>query len=192
MPMAQHLHLCRRRPTRSEATQQKRHQNPHRLQGAVAPTESVRWDEKEKIMLFTRWERPAWNALQQLHSEVNRLFDHFDGSRRDAPAFPPVNVFEDEAGFHVEADLPGLDLADLEITVTGPNQLKLKGERKSVVPEKAVAHRQERSFGAFVRTVTLPTPVDADKVEARFEHGVLHVTLPKHEQAKPRKIVVKS
>jgi HSP20 family protein len=147
-------------------------------------------------MFATRWDpwtRPSWTALNQLHDEVNRLFNRWEGDgRSDVAAFPPVNLYEDENGYVLEAEVPGLEPADLEITVTGPSQLKLKGERKAVLPEKAVPHRQERPFGSFVRTLTLPAPVDADKIEAKFEHGVLRISLPKHEQAKPRRIAVKS
>src|SRR5205085_718601 len=100
--------------------------------------------------------------------------------------------YEDENGYELEAELPGVDPADLEITVTGPSQIKLKGQRKAPSLEKAVPHRQERTYGSFARTLTLPAPIDADKVEARFEHGVVRLTLPKHEQAKPRKIAVKA
>jgi HSP20 family protein len=92
----------------------------------------------------------------------------------------------------VEAELPGLDLKDLEIFVTGGTQLTLKGERKPQAPEKALWHRQERGFGAFNRTITLPFAVDAEKVEAKFENGVLLVKLAKHESARPRKIQVKA
>ena len=75
--------------------------------------------------------------------------------------------------------------------MTGNNQLTLKGERKVSMPEKSVRHRQERGFGKFVKTLTLPFAVDPDKVDARFENGVLQIKLAKHESAKARKIVVK-
>jgi len=87
--------------------------------------------------------------------------------------------------------LPGLKLADLEILVTGNTQLTVKGERKFEAPEKAVRHRQERGFGKFVRTLTLPFAVDPNNVDARLENGVLQIKLAKHETAKARKIVVK-
>jgi HSP20 family protein len=74
--------------------------------------------------------------------------------------------------------------------VTGGNQLSIKGERKPRVPEKGVTHRQERSFGTFARVLSLPFPVNPDKVDAHFENGVLTVKLAKHESAKPRKIKV--
>jgi HSP20 family protein len=107
-------------------------------------------------------------------------------------AFPAVNVWEDAEAVNVDAELPGLDLKDLEIYVTGGNQLTIKGERKRVPPDKAVYHRQERGFGTFIRVLTLPFEVDSSKVDARLENGILTIKLAKHEAAKPRKIVVKA
>ncbi len=147
-------------------------------------------------MKLTRWQtfNPVWNQLQQLQSEMNRLFERWtDGGREPGTsgAYPPVNIWEDVDSIYVEAELPGLGLSDLEIYVTGGNQLTIKGERKHSLPEKGVWHRQERSYGSFVRTLTLPFDVNRDNVDARFEHGVLMVKLAKHESAKPRKILVK-
>ena len=145
-------------------------------------------------MKQTRWSpfNHGWNPLQQFQTEVNRLFDRFAGEGRGAGGYPALNVWEDPEGCYVEAELPGVELKDLEIFVTGGNQLTLKGERKPVEAEKGIWHRQERGFGTFGRTLTLPFAVDADKVEARLDNGVLTVKLAKHESAKPRKIVVKA
>ena len=149
-------------------------------------------------MRLSRWQtfNPVWNQLQHLQTEMNQLFDRWgtDGGRLLGlgAAYPAVNVWEDADAVHVEAELPGLDLKDLEIYVTSGNQLTIKGDRKRNVPEKGVWHREERGFGNFTRTLTLPFQVNADKVEARFDNGVLLVTLPKHEASKPRKIPVKS
>lgn len=146
----------------------------------------------------SRWQpfSPLWNQFQDLQREMNRVFDRWgeNGGRLlgFGAGYPTVNVWEDGNDVFVEAELPGLDLNDLSIYVTGGNQLTVKGERKQPAPERAVWHRQERTFGAFSRTLTLPVNVDADKVDARFENGVLLITLPKHESAKPRKITVKS
>jgi HSP20 family protein len=137
---------------------------------------------------------PMWNQLQQFQGEMNRLFDRWnDGGNRQTnwATYPPVNVWEDGDALHLEAELPGLKLEDLEIYVTGNNQLTLKGERKPAFPEGGVRHRQERAFGQFVRSLTLPFAVDPNKVDARFENGVLQIDLAKHESAKARKIVVK-
>jgi HSP20 family protein len=145
-------------------------------------------------MKLSRWQpfQPVWNQLRQLQSEMNRLFDRWGDGGRAPAAFPPVNVWEEGEAVFVEAELPGMGQNDLEVYVTGGNQLTLKGERKPLVPEKIVCHRQERGFGNFVRVLTLPFPVDPNQVDARFENGVLRLKLTKHESAKPRKITVKA
>jgi HSP20 family protein len=145
-----------------------------------------------------RWQTldPVWNQLQTLQNEMNRLFDRWGGDAGHSlfglRAYPAMNVWEEGDAVRVEAELPGVDFKDLEIYVTGGNQLTVKGERKQSATEKGVWHRQERSFGQFTRTLTLPFPVNADKVEARLENGVLRITLAKHASAKPRKIEVKA
>jgi HSP20 family protein len=146
-------------------------------------------------MATSRWQglHPLWSQLQQFQGEMNRLFDRWGGAGVPGyAAFPALNVWEEDDHVLVEAELPGLDLKDLDIYVTGGNQLTIKGQRKPPVTEKGLWHRQERAFGAFSRTLTLPFPVDADKVDARLEHGVLVLKLAKHESAKPRKIPVKA
>jgi HSP20 family protein len=142
-------------------------------------------------MFLTRYPvRPTWHRLARLHDEANRLFDPWGAN--EAAVFPAINVFEDADAYHLEAEVPGLDLADLELTVTGPSQFTLKGERKSAAPEKSTVHRQERVTGSFLRSVKLPATIDDEHVEAKLENGILRVRLPKHEQVKPRKIAVKS
>ncbi len=148
-------------------------------------------------MRSSRWQSftPMWDQLQQFQNEMNRLFDRWnDGGARagGVATFPAVNVWEEGDEVLVEAELPGLDLKALEIYVSGGNQLTVKGERKPGKAEKGVWHRQERAYGHFTRSLTLPFPVDADKVDARLENGVLLVRLAKHESARPRKIQVKA
>jgi HSP20 family protein len=136
---------------------------------------------------------PFWDQLQDFQSQMNRLFDRYGGGvGAGVTAFPAFNVWEEGEQVCVEAEVPGLDLKDLEIYVTGGNQLTLKGERRPPTTEKGVWHRQERAFGRFTRSLTLPFPVDADKVDARLENGVLLLRLSKHESARPRKIPVKA
>jgi HSP20 family protein len=137
---------------------------------------------------------PVWGPLQQLQGEMNQLFDRWFPPTREGgvAGFPAVNLWEEDDQVFVEAELPGLDQKSLELSVTGGNQLTLKGERKLPAPEKGVWHRQERGQGTFSRTVTLPYLVDADKVEAKLDNGVLLVRLAKHESARPRKITVKA
>lgn len=134
---------------------------------------------------------PLWNQFQ---SEMNRLFDRWGEGDENAPSwstFPPLNVWEHEDNLFVEAELPGLKIDEIEIFVTGNNQLTLKGERKPFKVEAGVRHRQERGVGKFVRALTLPFPVNPENVDARFENGVLLIKLAKHESAKARKINVK-
>jgi HSP20 family protein len=136
-----------------------------------------------------------WASFDRLHGEMDRLLDQWGV---DAPrglgltAFPPVNVWEDGDAFHVEAELPGLTREQLQLSVTNRNQLTLQGERLPEEVEKGRWHRRERGFGRFQRMLKLPTPVDADKIEATFENGLLHVVLPKGEEARPRRIAVKA
>jgi len=147
-------------------------------------------------MFGSRWapfNNQMLGQLQQLHNEVNRIFDRWGepGRPPEATGYPPMNLWEDDEAFFVEAELPGLDLKDLEIYVTGNDQLTIKGERKTPSLDKAVKHRQERGFGAFTRTVALPMDVDAEKVDAHLDQGLLRIRLPKSEAAKPHKIEIK-
>jgi HSP20 family protein len=128
-----------------------------------------------------------WQEFNQVQDEFARWFGRAGGS----VALPQFSVWEDENAVFAEADLPGVDPAKLEVTVTEGNQLTVQGERPAPEVSGAVWVRQERPFGKFTRVVTLPALVDADKVEAKYENGVLRLRLPKHEAAKPRKITVK-
>jgi HSP20 family protein len=137
-----------------------------------------------------------WTGLNRLHGEVDRLLDRFglDLPRplALAPSFPLVNVWEDADAFHVEAELPGLKQEDVQVAVTHRNQVTIQGERKPDETLQGAWHRRERGFGRFQRSFTLPAAVDTDKVEARLEHGILRLTLPKAEEARPRRIAVKA
>lgn len=105
-------------------------------------------------------------------------------------SFPAVNVWETDGELFAECEVPGLAQEDLHIFVVG-NELTIKGERKSPSAEEGVAyHRRERGVGAFTRVVHLPSEVDSSQVAASLQDGVLLITLPKAEAAKPRKIQV--
>ncbi len=132
-----------------------------------------------------------FQEMNQFQEEFNRLFSRAGYGRR-AAAGPAVNVWADENAVYVEMDLPGVDPDKLDIAVTEGNRLTIQGERPAVELPNAVWHRQERGYGTFSRELTLPTLVDADKVEASYQQGVLKLTLPKAEAAKPRKINVRS
>lgn len=108
------------------------------------------------------------------------------------PAYPPINLLEDDDHLFLETELPGLMLASIEITVVDNNRLMIKGKRDSTAPKESQWHRQERPFGSFERTILLPFKVDPARVEAHLEQGVLRVTMTKTADAKPRRIVVKA
>ena len=130
-------------------------------------------------------------VLNRIFNEMDRLFGPvgFDTVPAVAP-YPPLNVWEDDGHLYAEAELPGMKLDDIQVTLTEGDQLTISGERKWGGDE-AQWHRQECGYGRFSRTITLPYPVEADRVEARYEAGVLTLTLPKAEAVKPKRITVK-
>ena len=132
--------------------------------------------------------RDLWGELARVQDDFQRLLNY----RPSQAGGLPVNLWADEQAVYAEVDLPDLDLANLEVTVNEGNELSIKGERKAPELAGAVWVRQERSYGQFSRTITLPVLIDADKVDAQYQDGVLKLTLPKHEAAKPRKITVKA
>ncbi len=147
--------------------------------------------------MVTRWGPldDLWSEMERLRGQMDRLFGRFsvgNGRRLATGEFPPINLWEDEDTFFVEAELPGMELEDLEIYVNAGNQLSLKGQRKPPVLEHGTWHRQERGFGKFSRLFDLPSEVNADEVKAEFKDGVLTITLPKSEAVKPRRIAVKA
>ena len=134
--------------------------------------------------------RNPFNALfpdvASVQDEVSRLFSR--GVAHVPAVAVPINAWEDEHALYVEADLPGLDPAAIDINVTEGRTLTIRGERTTATDRTWLRH--ERPVGTFSRAVTLPTLVDADKVEAKYADGVLKLTLPKHDAVKPRKVQV--
>lgn len=126
--------------------------------------------------------------------EVGQIVDSFLSA---APAgvtavFPPLNVWEDNDNFHVEAELPGYAMSNIDISMTG-SELTIAGTRDETLPENATLHRAERSTEStkFTRTIRIGAPIQTEAVSAKFDAGVLTVTLPKAAEAKPRRIQVK-
>jgi HSP20 family protein len=106
--------------------------------------------------------------------------------------YPALNISEDEKNITVEAELPGMDSKDIDISLQN-NMLVLQGEKRFEEEKKEGSyHRIERSYGSFSRTIPLSSTVDEDKVKASFKNGVLTVTLPKQEVARGKKIAVES
>jgi HSP20 family protein len=131
--------------------------------------------------------------MDQLQREMNRLMDSPFGRRTfSAPSFPAINIWTSEDGQVITAELPGFDPKDIDIDVSA-DKLTLSGERKREdMKEDARYHRQERSYGKFVRSIQLPFMVDTGKVDAKMKDGVLEIALQRAEADKPKKITVKS
>ena len=128
--------------------------------------------------------------MQRLQRDMNRILS--GATHPYAHDFPTVNVWTGEHGVLVTAELPGMDPETLDISVMGET-LTLSGARKpDVLKEGERYHRQERSHGQFTRALQLPFHVDAAKVEATYEKGVLQIRLPRAEEDKPKKIKIKS
>ena len=141
-------------------------------------------------MKLMHYQRPGlvWPGLGRLlnfDDELDRLFE----SPMQAWA-PALDVHEDKDGYTIRVELPGMKREDIEVSIQD-NALIISGERKSEPTKEDVeVHRQERYFGKFSRALTLPTAVAGDKVKANYKDGILTVTLPKAEEAKPKQITV--
>ncbi|HXO41454.1 MAG TPA: Hsp20/alpha crystallin family protein [Thermoanaerobaculia bacterium] len=139
----------------------------------------------------TRW-TPSQQAVAA--QPLFRLFDtFFNDAGEDLTTrtwTPPVDIQETDDAYRIHAELPGMTKDDIQITLEN-NVLRLSGERKFEKDTKQENyHRIERTYGAFSRSFALPTQVSSDKVEAKFENGVLSIVVPKAEQAKPRRISI--
>ncbi len=145
---------------------------------------------------IVRWE--PFRDLISLREAMDRLFEEsFVRPRTDWPAplsagTLAVDMYETDQDVVVKSSVPGVKPEDIDITITG-DTLTIKGEAKSEEKvEEANYVRQERRYGAFSRSLTLPTTIVGDKAKAEFENGVLTLTLPKAEEVKPKTIKVKA
>jgi len=139
--------------------------------------------------------RPTFDSplddFDQVRREMLRLLDSSFGEP-GAGVFPPVNITQDDDNFYLRAEVPGIKADELSISAVR-NRVSLAGKRE-IQPEhdRVSYHRKERAEGSFDRTVTLPTEVDTERVDARYADGILTLTLPKAEETKPRQITVRS
>lgn len=118
-----------------------------------------------------------------------RASDWLEAGPSGGGSFPPMNAFRKGDDYVLVAELPGVERADLDIQVKG-NTVRLAGKKVPKYPDKAGLHRRERPFGQFDRAVTLPIEVDADKVQATYQDGMLALLLPRAEHDKPRRIAL--
>jgi HSP20 family protein len=141
------------------------------------------------------WSWPPFQHLSTLQDEINRLFEAplaglARGSQFLTGWVPVLDVFEDKDSVVVKVELPGLKKEEIDISLHD-GALSISGERKlEEKQEDAETYRSERFYGRFHRSVTLPTPVNTEKVKAAYKDGILTVTLPKTEEAKPKQIEV--
>ena len=138
---------------------------------------------------------PTLGRLSNLRDELDNLFElpFLSNFANQAQLFsgwmPALDLYQDNDNVVAVVELPGMRKEDIEISLH-EGMLTISGERKSETGENGKAERSERYVGKFRRSVTLPTRVDASKVNATYKDGILTVTLPKAEEAKPRKIQV--
>jgi HSP20 family protein len=146
------------------------------------------------MTILTRWD--PYRELNTLQDRMNRLFrdsvaaETQDQSLATSAFAPAVDVYEDEHNITLKLEVPGVDEKDINVNVEN-NTLTVHGERKFEKEEKEENFRRvERQYGSFTRSFTLPTTVDAEKVSANYDKGILKITLAKKAEAKPKQIKV--
>lgn len=147
-------------------------------------------------MSMTRWD--PFREMVSLREAMNRMFEEGMGRWRygeemgASNLMVPMDVYETDEDIVISAEIPGIKPEDVDIRVTG-NTLTIQGESKQEQEQQqGNVHYRERRFGRFQRTVTLPSNVDTNKIDATFENGLLKITAAKSEEAKPRQIQVRS
>jgi len=143
-------------------------------------------------MAIVRWD--PTREVDSLQSEVNRLFDTFFGGQptngRMRRWVPPMDLVETDDHLVLKADLPGLERDDVSIEVKD-GVLTVSGERRAEHEARTDGYyRVERAFGGFSRSLTLPEHVDAERIDASFNKGVLEVRIPKPEERKPHRVEI--
>jgi HSP20 family protein len=151
----------------------------------------IRWNPVRDV---TAW-HPVSNVLDefnQLHRVFDTVFDHRLGSSAGEMSFmPAVDIVEREGSFDIRIELPGVTKEDVKITVNN-GVLTVKGEKKVEEEKKGENYRRvERSYGSFLRSFNLPKSVASDKIDASYDNGVLSISIPKAEEAKPKEIEVR-
>ena len=146
------------------------------------------------MTVITRWD--PFREFSTLQDRMNRLFRESYGPEgreetlNNTSFAPPVDVYEDEHSVNLKIEVPGVDEKDIDVRIEN-NVLTVHGERKFEKEEKQENFRRvERQYGSFTRTFTLPSTVDAEKVAASYDKGILKIALPKKAEAKPKQIKV--
>jgi HSP20 family protein len=144
---------------------------------------------------MARWD--PFRDLMSIQNELNRLFGRTYGGEAGAPAatgswVPPLDVYETKEDFIVTMDLPGIEPDSVDVTVED-STLTVSGSRELSSETREENYlRVERRYGQFSRSLSLPASADANKIDAHFDKGVLTISVPKAEEAKPKKITIKA
>jgi HSP20 family protein len=137
--------------------------------------------------------RNAFDHLETMRQQFDQLFGDDSGALHGllgAGVFPQINLTEDADRFYIRAELPGVKTGDIELQATSKT-LSIAGERKIEKEDEGVRyHRREREAGKFSRIITMPTEINADRIEARMQDGILTIRVPKAEAVKPRQIAI--
>jgi len=147
----------------------------------------VKWEPYRRTLSpFGNW----FDMTSRMNQMLDNIFGEDDGDK--TVWGPSVDVVENDDSYQIMAELPGIKMDDVKINLAD-DVLTVKGEKKNEVSEsKRSFYRVERCYGRFQRSFTLPSSVDAEKVKANLDNGVLTITLPKAEQAKAREIPIKA
>ena len=135
---------------------------------------------------FLAFDQDPFAVMRRLQDEVNRVFAP---PGTFAGGFPAVNLWQGSESAALTAELPGVDPADIDISVKN-DIVTITGERKLAAGDDAVWHRRERAYGRFSRVIQLPYRVDPDRVEARMTDGVLQIELQRPEADRPRRVQI--
>jgi HSP20 family protein len=130
-----------------------------------------------------------WEEFGRIGQELNRALGRFGAMEPGARVFPPLDAYDDGESFVIRAEIPGVDASSLDVSATG-RTLTIKGERRPLEAAEVSYHRRERDHGVWNRTLSLPQPVDADKIRASYQDGILEVILPKAAEARPHRVEI--
>lgn len=132
-----------------------------------------------------------WSLLDEVDDLAREMWESWRPFTFDDRLVPHTDTYEEKDQLVMKAELPGIDKKDLDITLEG-DKLTIKAQKKEEVKEDATHHTRERYYGQYFRSVTLPYPVQEDKISATFDNGVLELRLPKAEEVKSKKIEIKA
>ena len=148
-----------------------------------------------EVTLGPRSPWTVFDELESIQADMNRILAGDDAprfARRARAAYPPLNVWSAAEGLTIDAEMPGVDPQDVEISVVG-DELSLRGKVNAQAPAAGeTVLRRERPAGEFQRTLQLPFRANTAAVKATFKNGILRISIPRSEEEKPRKIAIEA